>query len=75
MTNCLLSPHTLIRLEHSRYRKEEEHEEYQTLDKRYSLHRQLGEPIQKGPNAPNEFDARHISKLISQSPLNNFFSE
>lgn len=39
------------------------------------MHRQLREPIQEGPNAPNEFDARHISKLISQSPLNNFFSE
>ena len=39
------------------------------------MHRQFKEPIQDGSNAPNEFDARHISKLISQSPLNNFYSE
>lgn len=68
MTKCLLSPHTLIRYDHSGYRKEEEHEKYQTLDKRYSLHRQLREPIQEGPNTPNAFDTRLISKLISQSP-------
>ena len=71
----MFSPHTLIRHEHSGYRKEEKLEKYQTLDKRYSVHRQLREPIQEGPNAPNQFDTRHISKLISQSPLNNFFSE
>ncbi len=65
MTQCLLSPHTLIRYELSGYRKEEEQEKYQT---RYSLHRQLREPIQEGPNSPNEFDTCHISIWISQAP-------
>ena len=47
---------------------EEGHEKYQTLDKGHSLHRHLREPIQEGPNAPNEFDPRHMTIGISQPP-------